>query len=108
MTALRHGLAVLLLLASGAGGAMAEGEGGSSLPAFPENGTVYIVKSGTPAMKTLPEASVAMLLREGAMPLEPGTMVTMHAGRLYLVKDHAMPDGHQLSDLTFFRGGAGR
>ena len=94
---LKYAIASLVILASLASPAFAQGENADK--PYGSGTWTFITPSGEVMRRTLTPAMTAELTKD-ATPMTVGTMIMMHDGKMYIVLDKKMASGKMMSDMA--------
>jgi hypothetical protein len=94
MKPLKPALASLMLLAAMSAPALAQGN-------FQDGATIFVAPNNQIMQKAAADRAFLMMATKDVTPVAAGTLLVMYDGKLYLVTDKKLPDGHMMSEMAF-------
>jgi hypothetical protein len=62
---------------------------------------MMVAPSGEVLEKQKADIAFLSMATKDVLPVPPGTMLVMHGGKLYVITDKKMADGHMMSEMAF-------
>lgn len=78
--------------------AFAQGDLGG-LPSYTDDLVTMTSPTGTVIQKRMTDRAMMDMMVKEAAPMEAGTVMMMHNGKMYMMKDHKMPNGKMMSEI---------